>query len=114
MLNGRRWGKTSVAISEMAPELEDMVNDVLFGQIWSRPGLDLKTRSVAVISALTALQRLPQLKNYIGNALNAGMTREEIVEVLIQLVFYVGLPAVASALEVAREAFEEEETPPEV
>jgi len=112
MLNGRRFGKTSVAIAELAPDLEDMVNDVLFGQIWSRPALDLKTRSVAVISALTALQRLPQLKNYIGNALNAGMTREEIVEVLIQLVFYVGLPAVASALEVAREAFEDEDNNP--
>jgi 4-carboxymuconolactone decarboxylase len=106
-LNGSRWGTTSPAIAAMAPDLEDMVNEVVFGRIWSRPGLDLRMRCVAVISALTARQQLPQLKNYILNGLAGGLTREEIVEIMMQLVFYVGLPSVASALQVVQDAFEE-------
>lgn len=107
-LNGRRWGKTSTPLVEAAPELEVLVNEVLFGRIWSRGTIDLKTRSVAVIAALTATAQRPQLKNYIGNALNAGLTREEIIEVLMQLVFYVGLPKVVNAISAAQEVFLEE------
>jgi 4-carboxymuconolactone decarboxylase len=65
-------------------------------------------RSVAVIAALTATSQRPQLKNYIGNALNAGMTKDEIMEVLMQLVFYVGLPKVVNAISAAHETFNEE------
>ena len=109
-LNGRRFGKTSTPLVEAAPDLEVLVNEVLFGRIWSRPKLDLKMRSVAVIAALTATHQRPQLKNYIGNALNAGLTRDEIIEVLIQLVFYVGLPSVVNAISAAQEVFREEST----
>jgi len=107
-LNGRRWGKTSTPLVEAAPDLEVLVNEVLFGRIWSRGTIDLKMRSVAVIAALTATAQRPQLKNYIGNALNAGLTKAEIVEVLMQLVFYVGLPKVVNAISAAQEVFLEE------
>ncbi|HEY0253952.1 MAG TPA: carboxymuconolactone decarboxylase family protein [Kofleriaceae bacterium] len=107
-LNGRRWGKTSTPLVQAAPELEELVNEVLFGRIWSRGKLDLKMRSVAVIAALTATAQRPQLKNYIANALNVGLTKEEIIEVLIQLVFYTGLPKVVNAIAAAQEVFAEE------
>jgi 4-carboxymuconolactone decarboxylase len=106
-LNGRRFGTTNVVLPKLAPEMEDMVNEVLFGRIWSRNTLDMKTRCLAVIASM-ATARLPQLRVYIANGLNAGLTKAEIVEVLVQLIFYVGLPTVSSALVVANEVFEEE------
>ena len=107
-LNGKRFGKTSKVLVEEAPDLENLVNEVLFGRIWSRNTIDLRTRCVAVIAALTATGQRPQLKNYLANALNIGVTREEIVEILQQLVFYIGLPPVTNALEAAQEVFREE------
>jgi 4-carboxymuconolactone decarboxylase len=106
-LNGNRFGTTSPVLTKHVPELETLVNEVLFGRIWAREGLDLKSRSIAVIAALTA-QGNSKLKNYVANGLNVGLTREEIVEVMVQLVFYVGLPTVSDALEVAHQVFEEE------
>ncbi|MBA3499974.1 MAG: carboxymuconolactone decarboxylase family protein [Deltaproteobacteria bacterium] len=107
-LNGKRFGTTSPVLTKHLPEIETLVNEVLFGRIWARDGLDLKSRSIAVIAALTAQGNRTQLKNYVANGLNAGLTREEIVEVMVQLVFYVGLPTVSNALEVAHQVFEEE------
>jgi 4-carboxymuconolactone decarboxylase len=107
-LNGKRFGKTSKVLVDEAPDLEQLVNEVLFGRIWSRNTIDLRTRCVAVIAALTATGQRPQLKNYLANAINVGVTREEIVEILQQLVFYIGLPPVTNALEVAQEVFREE------
>jgi 4-carboxymuconolactone decarboxylase len=99
-----RYGKGS-AIAELAPELDELVTEVVFGRVWSRPQLDLRMRSVAIIAALTALGRFPQLKNHILNGLNSGLTKEEIIEVLIQMAFYAGVPAVSSAFQIAKEAF---------
>lgn len=107
-LNGKRFGTTSPTLTKHVPELEAFVNEVLFGRIWSREALDLKSRSIATIAALTAQGNRTQLKHYIANGLNVGLTREEVVEVMVQLVFYVGLPTVANALEVAHQVFEEE------
>jgi 4-carboxymuconolactone decarboxylase len=101
-----RYGKGG-ALAELAPDLDEMVTEVVFGRVWSRPQLDLRMRGVANIAALTALGRLPQLKSHILNGLNAGLTKEEIVEILIQMAFYAGVPAVSSAFQVAKEAFAE-------
>ena len=65
-------------------------------------------RSVAVIAALTAMQRLPQLKSHIANGLNAGLSKQEIIEILIQMAFYAGAPTAVNAFQVAKEVFEEE------
>ena len=108
-LNGRRFGETSSVLVEEAPDLEELVNEVLFGRIWTREGLDLRSRAIAVVAALAATGERTQLKNYIGNALNAGLTRDEIVETLMQLVFYIGLSKVTNALSVAQEVFREEQ-----
>lgn len=107
-LSGDRFGKSASALAELAPDLDEMLNEVVFGRVWSRPGLELKMRSVAVIAALTALQRLPQLKSHIANGLNAGLKKEEVVEILIQMAFYAGAPTAVNAFQVAKEVFDEE------
>ncbi len=107
-LSGDRFGKSASALAELAPDLDEMLNEVVFGRVWSRPGLELKMRSVAVIAALTALQRLPQLKSHIANGLNAGLKKEEVVEILIQMAFYAGAPAAVNAFQIAKEVFDEE------
>ena len=107
-LSGDRFGKSARALAELAPALDEMLNEVVFGRVWSRPGLELKMRSVAVIAALTALQRLPQLKSHIANGLNAGLKKEEVVEILIQMAFYAGAPAAVNAFQIAKEVFDEE------
>jgi 4-carboxymuconolactone decarboxylase len=107
-LSGKRFGEASSALAELAPDLEEMLNEVVFGRVWTRPGLELKMRSVATIAALTALQRLPQLKTHIANGLNAGLTKQEIIEVLIHMAFYAGVPTAVNAFQLAKEVFEEE------
>lgn len=107
-LSGKRFGQTSSALAELAPDLDEMLNEVVFGRVWTRPGLALKMRSVATIAALTALQRLPQLKTHIANGLNAGLTKQEIIEILIHMAFYAGVPAAVNAFQLAKEVFAEE------
>ena len=107
-LSGNRYGGQATALAELAPDLEDMLNEVVFGKVWGRPGLEIKMRSVAVIAALTSMQRLPQLKGHIANGLNVGLSKEEIVEILIQMAFYAGVPAAVNAFQVAKEVFDAE------
>ena len=95
------------AVAELAPALDELLTEVLFGRVWTRPGLDLKLRSVATISTLMALQRLPQLKQHILYGLNLGLTREEVVEIITHVAWYAGVPTAVNALQVAKEAFAE-------
>ncbi|GBD11975.1 hypothetical protein HRbin23_01660 [bacterium HR23] len=83
------------------------MDEALFGGIWSRPQLDIRYRSLATISVLTVLQRLPQLKVHVRNALNLGLSPATITEAMAHLVFYGGLPASLNALQVAGEVFAE-------
>jgi 4-carboxymuconolactone decarboxylase len=79
-----------------------------YGDIYSRPGLDPKTRQVAIIAALTAMGNAPsQLGNHIKSGLNTGMSREDVIEVIIQMVVYAGFPAALNAAVVAQEVFDE-------
>ncbi len=81
-----------------------------FGDIYSRPQLDLRAREIATIAALAALGNAqPQLKIHIEAALNVGCTRDEIVEVFMQMALYAGFPAALNALFAAREVFEASE-----
>jgi 4-carboxymuconolactone decarboxylase len=107
-LTGKRFAKGASAIAELAPDLEEMLNEVVFGRVWGRPGLELKMRSAITIAALTAMQRLPQLKGHIANGLNAGLSKKEITEILIQMAFYAGVPTAVNAFQLAKEVFEEE------
>ena len=104
---GRPVSGGLAAMQELAPEIAELVTEGLFGRIWTRPGLELKLRSVATISTLMALQRLPQLKTHILNGLNVGLTKEEIVEVLGHVTWYAGVPTGINAFQIAKEAFTE-------
>jgi 4-carboxymuconolactone decarboxylase len=106
-LSGKRFSKQATALAELAPDLEDMLNEVVFGRVWTRPGLELRIRSAITIASLMAMQRLPQLKAHIANGLNAGLTKKEIVEILTHVAFYAGVPTAVNAFQLAKEVFQE-------
>jgi alkylhydroperoxidase/carboxymuconolactone decarboxylase family protein YurZ len=106
-LSGKRFSKQATALAELAPDLEDMLNEVVFGRVWTRPGLELRMRSAITIASLMAMQRLPQLKAHIANGLNAGLTKKEIVEILTHVAFYAGVPTAVNAFQLAKEVFQE-------
>jgi 4-carboxymuconolactone decarboxylase len=91
----------------LAKELYDVIEEPLFGDVYQRPGLELRERSIVTISILTALGRADQLRNHVKAGLKVGLTRQAITEVLIQAAFYAGAPAGLNALRVAEAAFEE-------
>lgn len=95
---------------EYVPEIGKSVVDFAYGQQYSRPGLDLKSRYIATIAALTALggQTSPQLKVNIQGALKAGLSKQEIGEIIWQMSLYGGFPSAINALNSALEVFEEE------
>jgi 4-carboxymuconolactone decarboxylase len=99
------------ALDSIAPDFARYLIEFGFGDIYSRPGLDLRTRELAVVAALTALgNAAPQLAVHIHGALNVGCTREEIVEVMMQMALYAGFPAALNALFSARTIFAERES----
>ena len=98
------------ALNPVAKPVEDafeLINATLFGHIYQRPGLDTRTRSLCTIAALTALGRDRQLGGHITGALNCGVSKEEIVELITQLLFYGGYPCTVNALNAAAETFQE-------
>jgi 4-carboxymuconolactone decarboxylase len=95
-------------LKTVAPDLSRYVIEFPFGDIFSRPGLDLRTREMVTVAALTALGNAePQLKDHINGALNVGCSQEEIVEVIIQMAVYAGFPAAIRAMNIAKTAFSE-------
>jgi len=100
------------SLKDIAPDFARYLVEFPFGDIYARPGLDLKSREIAVIAALTALGNAsPQLKVHIGAALHVGCTREEILEVIMQMAVYAGFPAALNGLFVAKAVFAEHEEP---
>ncbi|BDH79498.1 MAG TPA: carboxymuconolactone decarboxylase family protein [Methanothermobacter sp.] len=94
-------------LEDIAPDFARMVAEFPYGEIYSRGGLDLKTRELITIAALTTLGcATSQLKGHIRGAINAGCTREEIIETIIQMSVYAGFPAAINALIVAKEVLE--------
>jgi 4-carboxymuconolactone decarboxylase len=90
------------------PDLGTLAVEFNYEQIFSRPGLDLKSRLLAAVAGLTALGNTKQLKFYINGALNGGWTQEEILEAMLQMVIYAGFPvALNTILTVANEVFYE-------
>ncbi|MEB2293702.1 carboxymuconolactone decarboxylase family protein [Priestia megaterium] len=88
------------------PDLGTLAVEFNYGQIFSRPGLDLKSRLLAAVAGLTALGNTEQLEFYLNGALNVGWTQEEILEAILQMVIYAGFPvALNTILTVANEVF---------
>jgi len=96
------------ALKDIAPDLARYVIEFPFGDIYQRPGLDLRLREVATVAALTAMGHAqPQLKVHIHGALNVGCTRTEIVELIMQMAVYAGFPAALNGMFAAKEVFRE-------
>lgn len=107
-IDGEAGEKVLESLKDIAPDLARYVIEFPFGDIYSRPGLDLKSREIAVVAALAALgNAAPQLKVHIHGALNVGCSRKEIVEVIIQMTVYAGFPASLNAMFAAKEVFME-------
>lgn len=95
-------------VREMAPELGDWITDFAYGQVVSRPQLELRTRELATVAALTALGNAgPQLRAHIKGALNAGAKPEEVLEVVLQMAVYAGFPAALNGVTAVKEVFTE-------
>ena len=87
--------------------VRDFSDEICFGDVWERPGLERKFRSLLLIGILTALNRAPELKLHVQGAINNGASVEEIQEVLYQCIVYCGLPAAVGAFKTAEEALTE-------
>ena len=95
---------------EAAPALADYTEKVLFGDLWERPGLSKRDRSLITVATLAATYRTDQLRSHIRRALENGVTRDEIGELITHIAFYGGWPTGANAAQVAMEVFNEEKT----
>ena len=94
-------------MAELAPEVDRMKDEFLWGLLWSDPAVDIRTRSLCTISALTVLGKEEQLKNHMGWALNVGVTKEQIISIVSQMLIYGGLAGAHNAMRVAKEVFRE-------
>lgn len=92
--------------AEIAPHLAELSANVLFGDVWERPGLSKRDRSLITVASLIALYRTDQLRGHLRRALDNGVTREEIGEVITHMAFYSGWPTAANAARVAKEVFD--------
>ncbi len=105
-IDGSAGERVIESLADIAPDFAKYLIEFPFGDIYSRTQLDLKSREIAVVAALTALgNATPQLKVHIHGALNVGCTREEVVEIIMQMAVYAGFPAALNGLFAAKEVF---------
>jgi 4-carboxymuconolactone decarboxylase len=107
-IDGHAGERVIESLKDIAPDLADYVIEFPFGDVYSRGVLSLKEREIATVAALAALGNAqPQLKVHIHGALNVGCTRQEIVEIMIQMAVYAGFPAALNGIFAAKEVFAE-------
>jgi len=107
-IDGEGGEKVVASLADIAPDFARYLIEFPFGDIYSRPGLDLRSREIATIAALTALgSAAPQLKVHVAAGLNVGLTRTEIVEIIMQMAVYAGFPAALNGLFAAKEVFDQ-------
>jgi len=90
------------------PKLVDLTEKVVFGDVWERPELSKRDRSLITCAALVALQRPDQLRGHLGRALQNGVTKDELSELITHLAFYSGWPTAVTAATIAKEVFDKE------
>ena len=100
-------------MGEVAPKLRDLTEQVLFGDVWERPGLSKRDRSLITVSALVALNRTEQLPFHVQRALANGVTKDELIELMTHLAFYSGWPTAVSAVTIAKDVFQQAKWPAE-
>jgi len=94
-------------VRPIVPKLVELTETVLFGDVWERPGLSKRDRSLITVAALTAMYRSDQLKGHLERALANGVTKEEIAEVITHMAFYGGWPTAMTAARIAKGVFEQ-------
>ena len=94
-------------LGDIAPKFAELTDEVLFGDVWARPGLSQRDRSLITVAALVAMVRPEQLRAHLARARDNGLTQEELVEVITNLAFYGGWPSAVTAIGVAREVFQQ-------
>ena len=94
-------------MKEVTPHLATLTTDLVFGDIWEREGLSKRDRSLITVAVLTAMYRTDQLRGHIARALQNGVTREEIGEVITHMAIYAGWPTAVNAARVAKEVFDQ-------
>ncbi len=109
-IDGQAGTRVIDSLRDIAPDFARYLIEFPFGDLYARPGLDLRSREIAVVAALTAMgNATPQLKVHIEGALNVGVSRDEIVEVIMQMAVYAGFPAALNGLFAAKAVFAERE-----
>jgi 4-carboxymuconolactone decarboxylase len=93
-------------MGDFNPKLAELTDQVLFGDVWERPGLAKRDRSLVTVAALIAMNRPDQLRSHLARARDNGVTEQEVVELITHLAFYAGWPSAVTAVAVAREVFE--------
>jgi 4-carboxymuconolactone decarboxylase len=105
-IDGEGGVKVVESLADIAPDFARLLIEFPFGDVYSRPGLDLRAREIAVVAALSAMgNAAPQLKVHIQGALNVGVTRTEVIEIIMQMAVYAGFPAALNGISAAREVF---------
>ncbi|MDR3531129.1 MAG: carboxymuconolactone decarboxylase family protein [Rhodopila sp.] len=95
------------AVRGTVPKMIEVTENVIYGDIWERPGLSKRDRSLIVLATLIATYRPDQLRGHLARALDNGVTKEEIAEVITHLAFYSGWPSSMTAARIAKDVFEE-------
>jgi 4-carboxymuconolactone decarboxylase len=93
------------SIKDVAPKLAELTANVLYRDVWERPGLSKRDRSLITVATLVALNRTEQLKSHLHRALDNGVTKKEIFEAITHLAFYSGWPTAMSAVQLAKKEF---------
>ncbi|GFM69273.1 4-carboxymuconolactone decarboxylase [Pseudomonas cichorii] len=105
-IDGEAGHKVIAALTDIAPDFATYLFEFPFGDIYSRPGLNVRDREIATVAALAAMgTATPQLKVHIEAALNVGLSQAEITEILMQMAVYAGFPAALNGLFAAKEVF---------
>ncbi|HTD38833.1 MAG TPA: 4-carboxymuconolactone decarboxylase [Candidatus Limnocylindrales bacterium] len=99
--------RTQASTTEFTRDYQELITRYAWGEIWNRPGLDRKIRSMLVIAMTASLGRLEELKLHVRGARNTGVTRDEVKEVLLQVAVYAGVPAANSAFAAAAAVYRE-------
>ena len=101
--------KSRSPYADIAPALGDYTDKVLFGEVWKRPGLSPRDRSLVTVASLVSLYRTNELPFHLAKAIENGVTKDELIEVITHLAFYAGWPTANTAVAIARKVFGEVE-----
>ena len=103
---GAQPSRAQILFGDVAPKLAELTDAVLFGDVWERPQLSKRDRSLVTVSALIAMNRPDQLRSHLVRARDNGVTQEELIEAMTHLAFYAGWPNAITAITVAKDVFQ--------